>query len=63
MRAAAPGASPGLLPFYRVCRAALELARWALAAADAALDAEERLQRERALAGAEAALRRALAAA
>ncbi|MFY3745792.1 hypothetical protein ACOQFB_17905 [Anaeromyxobacter sp. Red801] len=63
VRAAAPGAPPGLLPFYRVCRAALELARWSLAADDGALDAEERVRRNGARAGAEAALRRALAGA
>lgn len=63
VRAAAPGAPPALLPFFRVCRAALEVARWALAARDGDLEADERLRRERARDGATAALRAALAAA
>ncbi|ACL65614.1 conserved hypothetical protein [Anaeromyxobacter dehalogenans 2CP-1] len=63
VRAAAPGAPPGLLPFYRLCRAALELARWSLALGDGALDPAERVRRQGARAAAEGALRRALGAA
>jgi hypothetical protein len=61
VRAAAPGAPPRVLPFYRVCQAAFETARWALAAGDPGLDAAEAARRASARDRAVAALRRALA--
>lgn len=61
VRAAAPGAHPRLLPFYRACRAAFEVARWTLAAQDAGLDADELARRRAARDLAVARLRRALA--
>jgi hypothetical protein len=45
VRAAAPGASPACLPFFRAAYAALELGRWTLAAEDGGLDGDERARR------------------
>jgi hypothetical protein len=61
VRAAAPGAAPRVLPFYRACRAAFELARWTFAAADGGLAPEEAERRRSARARALDGLRRALA--
>lgn len=63
VREAAPGSPPGLLPFHRACRAALELARWTLAAEDGGLGTDEAGRRRGARDRAREALRRALDAA
>jgi hypothetical protein len=63
VRAAAPGAPPRTLPFYRVCRAAFEVARWTLASGDPGLDADESSRRRAAAERAVRGLRQALAGA
>jgi hypothetical protein len=60
VRGAAPGAHPRVLPFYRACRAAFEVARWTLAAGDGGLDADEADRRRAARDQAVARLRRVL---
>lgn len=62
VRNASRGADPRLLPFYRACRAAFEVGRWTLAAADGGLDGAEAARRGRERERAVAALRRILAA-
>jgi hypothetical protein len=59
-RRLAPGADPSLLPFYRVCLVALEVGRWAFAAANEPPGAE-RARRDRMFARYRTALGRELA--
>jgi hypothetical protein len=63
VRAASPGAPPRVLPFYRACRSAFELARWSLSAGDPGVEAEEVGRRRAALARARDGLVRALSSA
>jgi hypothetical protein len=60
VRDAAPGAPPSCLPFYRAAYAALEVARWTLAAADPGLDFAEAERRAAEAARLGEALRAAL---
>lgn len=62
VRAAAPGAPPRVLPFYRVCHAAFEVGRWTLASEDPGIDGRELARRRAAAAHAVRGLERALAA-
>jgi hypothetical protein len=60
VRAVSPGAPPRCLPFYGAAYAAFEGGRWALAAADGGLDAEEAGRRRRAVERYRGALRSTL---
>jgi hypothetical protein len=63
VRARTRGAPPRCLTFFRVAYAAFEAGRWALAAGDAGVEAEEALRRRREAARYRDALRQSLAAA
>jgi hypothetical protein len=61
VRAAAPGAPPSCLPFYRAAYAAFEVGRWTLAASDPGLAPDEAQRRRREAGRLARALRAALA--